>query len=32
VTRTYTFTVKHLALPDNRTRCRAPGARRSRAC
>jgi hypothetical protein len=32
VTRTYTFTVKHLALPENRTMCRAPGARKPRPC
>jgi hypothetical protein len=30
--RTYTYTVKRAALPDGRIVCRAPGARRGRAC
>ena len=30
--RTYTYTVKRSALPDSRITCRAPGARRGRAC
>jgi Putative metal-binding motif/RTX calcium-binding nonapeptide repeat (4 copies) len=30
--RTYTYTVKRSALPDSRISCRAPGARRGRAC
>ncbi len=32
ITRTYTYTVQRRALPESRTVCRAPRARRGRSC